>query len=159
MRALHAQRAPQANVDDAGDPFDLARFVAAQQGSYAQALAELRAGRKRSHWIWYVLPQLRGLGMSAMSERYGITGLAEARAYLAHPVLGPRLHECVAAMCAHARSSAHGMLGAVDAMKCRSCLTLFAQAAGTGSVFDAALERFYAGEPCAETLSRLRAPT
>lgn len=137
------------------DPFALARFVAAQQGSYDQALAELRAGRKRSHWIWFVLPQLRGLGLSAMSERYGIDGLAEARAYLAHPLLGARLRECVAALLSHGSRSATEILGEVDAMKLRSCLTLFAQAAGEGSVFDAALERFFGGQPCAETMRRL----
>jgi uncharacterized protein (DUF1810 family) len=139
----------------ADDPFDLARFVTAQDGSYAQALAELRAGRKRSHWIWYVLPQLRGLGLSAMAERYGLSGLAEARAYLVHPVLGPRLRECVAAMLAHPGRSAHDMLGEIDALKFRSCLTLFAGADRAGSVFEQALSRFYAGRPCAPTLQRL----
>lgn len=139
------------------DPFDLARFVHAQQAAYAQALAELRAGRKRSHWIWYVLPQLRGLGMSAMAERYGLGGLAEARAYLAHPVLGPRLHECVAAMLSHPTLSAADILGEVDALKFRSCLTLFARADDPGSVFEKALARFYAGRPCTPTLQRLDA--
>jgi uncharacterized protein (DUF1810 family) len=143
-------------LDPADDPFDLARFVAAQQDVYAQALAELRAGRKRSHWIWAVLPQLRGLGTSAMSQRYGLSGMAEARAYLAHPVLGPRLHACVAAMQSHATRSAPEILGDLDARKWRSCLTLFAQAAGPGSPFQAALERFFGGEPCGETLRRLR---
>lgn len=138
------------------DPFDLARFVHAQQAAYAQALAELRAGRKRSHWIWYVLPQLRGLGTSAMAERYGLGGLAEARAYLAHPVLGPRLHECVAAMLSHPTLSAHDILGDVDALKFRSCLTLFTHAAGGGSVFAAALGRFYGSDVCAATLAALR---
>jgi len=142
-------------MGDADDPFDLSRFVAAQQGSYGQALAELRAGRKRSHWIWYVLPQLRGLGLSPMSERYGLNGLAEANAYLAHPVLGPRLHACVAALQSHAQRSAREILGDVDAMKLRSCLTLFAQAAGVGSAFHAALDRFCGGQPCGQTLQQL----
>jgi uncharacterized protein (DUF1810 family) len=146
-------------MGSADDPFDLARFVAAQQGSYGQALAELRAGRKRSHWIWYVLPQLRGLGMSHLSERYGLSGLAEAKAYLAHPVLGLRLHECVDALLSHGQRSAREILGDVDAMKLRSCLTLFAQAAGVGSVFDAALDRFYGGQLCGQTLRRLGVDT
>lgn len=138
------------------DPFDLTRFVQAQQGVYDQALAELREGRKRSHWVWYVLPQLRGLGTSAMAQRYGIGSLAEAVAYLAHPVLGPRLRECIAAMLSHAGLSARDILGDVDALKFRSCLTLFARSAGEGSVFDAALARFYRGDGCAGTLAMLR---
>ncbi|MBU6436312.1 MAG: DUF1810 family protein, partial [Betaproteobacteria bacterium] len=97
------------------DPFDLARFEQAQQAVYAQALAELRAGRKRTHWMWFVLPQLRGLGASEMSRRYAIASLAEARAYLMHPVLGARLRECVAAICAHAGRGAAAVLGEVDA--------------------------------------------
>ena len=137
------------------DPFDLARFVHAQQGAYARALAELREGSKRSHWIWYVLPQLRGLGTSAMAERYGLSGLAEARAYLAHPVLGPRLHECVAAMLSHPGRSAPDILGEVDALKLRSCLTLFARADSPGSVLERALAYFYPGTPCGPTLQRL----
>jgi uncharacterized protein (DUF1810 family) len=137
------------------DPFDLDRFVQAQQRDYATALAELRAGRKRSHWIWYVLPQLRGLGFSTMSQRYGIGSLAEARAYLAHPLLGPRLHECVAALQGHADTGAAAVLGELDAAKYRSCLTLFAQAAGRGSAFEQALATFFGGRPDAKTLELL----
>lgn len=135
---------------------DLDRFVRAQEGYYAQALAELRAGRKTSHWIWFVLPQLRGLGRSSMAHAYGITGRAEAEAYLAHPVLGARLVECVEAMLAHSRLSALNILGDIDALKFRSCLTLFdAASASPGNVFRQALERFYGGERDATTLALL----
>lgn len=139
------------------DPHDLARFVAAQQADYPQALAELRAGRKRTHWIWYVLPQLRGLGSSGMSVRYGVGSMAEARAYLAHPVLGARLRECVAAINAHEGRSADDILGAVDARKFRSSATLFAQVAGPGSVFQQALDRYFQGQPDPATLAILAA--
>jgi uncharacterized protein (DUF1810 family) len=108
----------------ADDPFDLRRFEDAQRDSYERALAELTSGRKLTHWMWYVLPQLRGLGSSAMATRYGIASLDEARAYLAHPVLGPRLMACVAAMNALPESNAERVLGAIDAVKFRSCLTL-----------------------------------
>ena len=142
----------------AEDPFDLARFVEAQARDYPSALAELRAGRKRTHWIWYVLPQLRGLGTSALSQRYGIVSLAEARAYAAHPVLGARLVECVQAIGSHkGRRSAEDMLGAIDAAKYRSCLTLFKQAAGPDSVFAAALADFFGGHEDERTLALLAA--
>lgn len=140
--------------DDPADPLE--RFVRAQQRDYARALAELRAGRKRSHWIWYVLPQLRALGRSAMAREYGIAGLAEARAYAGHPVLGPRLVECVEAVLRHADHSAAEILGDVDAMKFRSCLTLFAQAAPEQPVFAAALAAFYDDRPDDMTLRLLR---
>lgn len=139
---------------------DLARFVEAQAGSYAQALAELRAGRKRSHWIWYVLPQVQGLGMSGMSRRYGIASLEEARAYLAHPLLGPRLAECVQAINAHhvegRGPSAEEILGGIDAQKFRSCLTLFIAAGGEHAVFGEALRRYYGGEEDQATLAILK---
>jgi uncharacterized protein (DUF1810 family) len=139
----------------AADEFDLGRFVEAQQEAYATALAELRAGRKRSHWIWFVFPQLRGLGRSAMSHLYGLRGLAEARAYAQHPVLGPRLVECVEAMLAHEGVAARAVLGEIDALKLRSCLTLFARAAPAEAVFRAALERYYGGAPDPATVSML----
>lgn len=136
--------------------FDLARFVQAQDGCYDQALAELRAGRKRSHWIWYVLPQLQALGRSAMAREYGIQGLDEAVAYLAHPVLGPRLLECVQALLTHSgNASATEILGEVDAMKLRSCLTLFHAAAPAVPCFADALRAFYQGLPDPETLRLL----
>ncbi|MFC7536332.1 DUF1810 domain-containing protein [Sphingomonas sp. GCM10030256] len=137
------------------DPHDLARFVAAQDGAYAAALAELRGGRKRGHWIWFVLPQLRGLGRSDMASFYGIAGPGEARAYLAHPVLGPRLRECVDALLAYAgQRSAEDMLGPVDAAKLRSCLTLFIESGG-GEPFVGALEAFYAGQRDEQTIALL----
>lgn len=139
------------------DPYDLQRFVDAQEGSYAQALAELRAGRKRSHWIWYILPQIQGLGTSAMSRRYAINSLAEARAYLDHPILGARLRESVAAVNAHDGLSAVEIFGSVDAAKFRSCCTLFAEVAGTDKVFAEALNKYFAGKPDPATLAILAA--
>lgn len=135
------------------DPLE--RFVQAQARDYAQALAELRAGHKRSHWIWYVLPQLRALGRSAMAREYGITGREEAAAYLAHPVLGPRLVECVQALLQHTGRGVRTILGEVDAMKLGSCLTLFAVVAPQQPVFAQALDAFYAGRPDALTLRLL----
>ncbi|MBI1197727.1 MAG: DUF1810 family protein [Phenylobacterium sp.] len=139
------------------DPFDLQRFVDAQDagGTYARALAELRAGRKQSHWMWFVFPQIEGLGFSAMSRRYAISGLAEAAAYLAHPVLGPRLRECVAAVNAVKGRSARELMGSPDDMKLRSCLTLFARAAPDAEAFKDALSRYFAGEEDPATVSRV----
>lgn len=139
-----------------GDPFDLARFLAAQEGVIERALAELRAGAKRSHWMWFVFPQLAGLGSSAMAQRYAISGLAEARAYLAHPVLGPRLREGTAAAMASGETSPRRLFGSPDDLKLRSCLTLFAEAADDPAPFEAALERFFGGERCPATLAALR---
>lgn len=132
----------------------LDRFIRAQDDLYEQALAELRAGRKTSHWIWFVLPQLRGLGRSSTAQEYGIADRAEAEAYLAHPVLGARLRECVQAMLAHADRPAARILGDVDAMKFRSCLTLF-DAVSTDALFHQALEAFYGGERDAATIALL----
>lgn len=139
------------------DPFELQRFVDAQARSYGDALAELRAGSKRSHWMWFVLPQLRGLGSSGMAERYGIASAAEARAYLAHPVLGARLRECVDAMNAIAGGDARAILGSIDALKFRSCVTLFAAVAPEEARFDAALDKYYGGRPDPRTLELLAA--
>ena len=133
----------------------LERFVQAQQRDYAQALAELRAGRKTTHWMWYVLPQLRGLGHSAMAWQYGLDGRDEAAAYAAHPLLGPRLLQCVQALLQHDERSAAQILGAVDALKLRSCLTLFAAVAPHQACFAQALQRFYGGEVDAATLRLL----
>ena len=130
------------------------RFVSAQQDHYTQALAELRVGRKTGHWIWFVLPQLRGQGRSPTAYEYGITSRAEAEAYLAHPVLGPRLRECVQAMLAHTGRSAASILGDVDALKFHSCLTLF-DAVSTDDLFRRALDMFYGGERDAATLALL----
>lgn len=137
------------------DPHDLRRFVDAQKDDYARALAELRDGRKRTHWIWYILPQLVGLGTSSTSTFYGIRSPGEARAYLDHPVLGPRLRDCTAALLALDRVSARDVLGEVDALKFHSSMTLFAQVAEPRSVFDAALHRFFAGRPDGRTLALL----
>lgn len=142
----------------AEDPFELARFVAAQARDYATALAELRAGKKTTHWIWYVLPQLRGLGKSGLSNFYGIASLDEARAYAAHPVLGPRLVDCVRAIDSHQGKSPEEILGSVDAAKYRSCLTLFKQVGGPGSVFAAALHHGFGGQEDQRTLQLLAGP-
>jgi uncharacterized protein (DUF1810 family) len=126
---------------------DLERFAIAQDrgGAYERALAELRAGRKTSHWMWFVFPQLSGLGRSEMSRRYAIGSLAEARAYLADPVLGARLRECAAALLNVQRRSAEEIMGGVDAAKLRSSMTLFARADPDEPLFAAVLERFYGG--------------
>lgn len=136
--------------------FDLQRFVEAQNPVYDQVMQELQAGRKRSHWMWYVFPQLDGLGHSAMAERYTLAGIDEARAYLAHPLLGPRLQACVTALLQHHDKSAREMLGSPDYLKLRSCLTLFAQAAPGNPLFQLALVQFYDGEPDALTLAMLQ---
>lgn len=140
------------------DPFELERFVAAQAEPYASALAELRAGHKRSHWMWFVFPQIEGLGSSFMAQRYALSGLAEARAYLAHPVLGARLLECTRTLNALQGRSAQQIFGATDAMKFRSSMTLFDAAAGPGSEFSRALELYFGGERDALTGARLAAP-
>lgn len=113
------------------DPFNLQRFVTAQAPVYARVLDELRAGRKTSHWIWFVFPQAKGLGRSQRSEFYGVGSLDEARAYLAHPVLGPRLKECVELVLSHEGVPLEDILGGVDAMKFLSCVELFGDACGT----------------------------
>lgn len=135
--------------------FDLERFVEAQNRVYDQVMQELQAGRKRSHWMWYVFPQLDGLGHSAMAERYALAGIDEALAYLAHPLLGPRLEACVTALLQHGDKSAREILGSPDHLKLRSCLTLFARAAPDNPLFQFALVQFYDGEPDALTLAML----
>jgi uncharacterized protein (DUF1810 family) len=137
------------------DPYDLDRFVRAQQVNYHQALCELRGGRKRSHWMWYVFPQLAGLGFSATSRYFAITGLAEAEAYLAHPVLGPRLLECVEAVLGVEGRSAHDLFGSPDDAKLRSCATLFARVSPPGSPFQRVLDRYFQGGQDPKTLALL----
>jgi len=140
------------------DPFNLGRFVDAQAKDYSRALAELRAGKKQTHWIWYVLPQLRGLGTSSYATFYGIGSAQEARAYLAHPILGPRLRECVVAMSALVGQSAEQVLGLVDAAKFRSCLTLFHAVDPEDAAFSEALENFFAGVPDERSIALLKLP-
>lgn len=137
-------------------PFDLERFIAAQEGVYAGALGELRQGRKTGHWIWFVFPQLVGLGRSDMSRRYGIVSLAEARAYLEHPVLGARLRECASAVLRTQGPTADQIFGPLDAMKVRSSMTLFHRAAPDEPLFAEVLERFYAGHADESTDALLR---
>ena len=141
----------------ATDQGDLARFVTAQDsgGTYAQALAELRRGRKTSHWMWFVFPQVAGLGRSSTARFFAVSGLPEAEAYLAHPVLGPRLLECAAALTELAESDPVRVFGPVDAMKLHSSMTLFTRAAPDEPVFTAVLEQYFDGEPDQSTLDRL----
>jgi uncharacterized protein (DUF1810 family) len=135
------------------DPFDLDRFVSAQARDYPIALAEISRGAKRSHWMWFIFPQLAGLGHSAMAQRYAIGSLEEARAYLAHPLLGSRLRRCVAALQDLTDANAQRVFGPIDAAKLRSSLTLFSEAGG-GALFDAALDRWF-GAKDAKTLELL----
>jgi len=132
--------------------YDLNRFVAAQSTIYGEVLAELRAGEKRTHWSWYIFPQIRDLGSSPTSIRYAISSLAEAVAYVEHPLLGARLRECVAALNAHRGLTAVAILGEIDARKFQSCLTLFSQAAPSERIFREALSKFFGGELDAATL-------
>ncbi|MEO0973849.1 MAG: DUF1810 domain-containing protein [Pseudomonadota bacterium] len=135
--------------------YDLQRFVDAQQHSYADALAEVRRGRKRSHWMWYVFPQLKGLGRSSTAERYAIADLGEAGAYLAHPLLGPRLTEISQAACDVPHHRAIDIFGSPDDLKLRSSATLFRAVDGADPVFQALLDRFYDGSPDPRTLELL----
>ena len=137
------------------DPYDLQRFVAAQAPAYARALEELRAGRKRTHWIWYVFPQIAGLGSSETAQRFAIRSLEEAGAYARHPVLGPRLREAVAAAMASGERDPHALFGSPDDLKFRSCLTLFERAADEPGPFAEALDAFYGGTRDEATLARL----
>lgn len=139
------------------DPHDLARFVSAQDrdGSYDAAVRELRTGRKASHWMWFVFPQLRGLGSSALADRYGIGSLEEAAAYLAHDVLGPRLHRCAQLVTGSGAVTAKALMGPVDALKLKSSMTLFAEAANDGRDFVAVLDGYFDGERDTATLDLL----
>ena len=132
-----------------GDPYDLERFVAAQDAGccYDRAVAELRRGRKQSHWMWFVFPQVAGLGQSPASRRFAICSLAEARAYLAHPVLGPRLAECTRILAGAPGHDAASMFGGLDALKLRSSMTLFLRAGPAAAPFGLVLEKYFSGEP------------
>jgi uncharacterized protein (DUF1810 family) len=134
------------------DPFDLHRFVSAQKGVYDRALGELKAGLKTSHWMWFIFPQIEGLGHSPTTRRYSIKGLEEARRYLGHPVLGPRLVECAEAVLAISGSTAEDIFGHPDVWKLQSSMTLFELVAGPGSVFARVLDTYYAGKRDAKTL-------
>jgi uncharacterized protein (DUF1810 family) len=143
-----------------GDRYDLARFLEAQARCYERVLAELGAGEKTSHWMWFIFPQVQGLGSSPTARRYALSGLIEAHAYLEHPTLGARLRECTRAVLAVKGRTAHEIFGSPDDLKLRSCLTLFAQAAAASPapedrVFGEALARYYRGEPDPLTLRLL----
>ena len=125
--------------------YDLDRFIVEQERAYDGALAELRRGRKTGHWIWFIFPQVAGLGHSGMSQRFAISSLDEARAYLAHPVLGARLRECANAVLANTGTTAEAMLGSIDAMKLRSSMTLFHRAEPDEPLFGQVLDRFFGG--------------
>ena len=140
------------------DPHDLDRFLLAQKDSFLQALAEIRSGQKQSHWMWYIFPQFDGLGFSSMSRRYAIKNAAEARAYLRHPVLGPRLAQCCEAAVAVDGRSAAKVFGSPDDMKLRSCATLFAAVSPPGSVFEQVLDRFFHGARDGQTVRLLSLP-
>ena len=137
------------------DPYDLNRFLRAQEIDYEQVVSEIRSGRKRSHWMWYVFPQVDGLGFSSLSKLYSIKSLGEARAYLAHPVLGPRLLECAEAVVSIEGRSAAEVFGSPDDLKLRSCATLFACVSPSGSVFDRLLGKYYRGLRDGKTLQLL----
>jgi len=141
------------------DPHDLSRFVQAQADDYQRALFEIRAGRKRSHWMWYIYPQFDGLGFSSTSRRYAIKSIAEAEAYLRHPVLGPRLVECCDAVVGVEGRPASDIFGSPDDMKLRSCATLFARVAAPGSVFERLLGKYFGGVPDERTLHLMGSAT
>lgn len=142
-------------MTSAGDPFDLQRFVEAQARVYHTVVDELRSGRKRSHWIWFIFPQIHGLGHSPTAERYAISSLAEAGAYLRHEVLGPRLHECVHLVNRIEGRSIQEIFGSPDDLKVRSSMTLFARASHDNQDFVALLDRYYDGEQDPLTLAQL----
>ena len=142
-------------MTNSDDPYNLSRFVHAQAEDYERALSELRTGRKRTHWIWYIFPQIDGLAFSATSKRYAIKSTEEARAYLDHPILGPRLLECAGALLRIEGRTATEILGSPDNLKLRSCATLFACVLPAGSVFDRLLEKYYRGERDSKTLQLL----
>lgn len=145
-------------MESAGDPFDLKRFVDAQEPVYGDVVDELRAGRKRSHWMWFVFPQLRGLGGSAMAVRFGIASLDEAGAYLRHGLLGPRLRECARLVTAVQGRSIGQIFGSPDDLKLCSSMTLFARATDDNQDFVAVLDKYYDGRQDRRTLERLPLP-
>jgi uncharacterized protein (DUF1810 family) len=142
-------------IVDASDPYNLQRFVDAQQGVYARVLAELRSGQKSSHWMWFVFPQIQGLGHSATARRFAISSLAEARAYLQHAVLGPRLRECTQLVNRVEGRPIHAIFGSPDDLKFHSSMTLFARAAPDNALFLAALLKYFGGEEDPGTVAKI----
>jgi uncharacterized protein (DUF1810 family) len=138
------------------DLFNLVRFIEAQDPVYARVCSELRQGRKVSHWMWFVFPQIEGLGRSGMARKFAISSLEEARAYLDHPVLGPRLRECTRLVCQISETTVQEIFGSPDDMKFRSCMTLFSRVGGDDGIFQEALNKFFSGEPDELTLERIR---
>jgi uncharacterized protein (DUF1810 family) len=156
--AIHLKETPMPPANDSQtDPFDLQRFVNAQEGIYKSALAELHSGRKRTHWMWFVFPQIQGLGFSPTSKRYAIRSSDEARAYLDHPVLGKRLVECAEAVLSVQGRSASAIFGSPDDIKLKSSMTLFDAVSAPGSVFSQVLERYFQGQRDRKTLDILGA--
>lgn len=145
------------DIIDPTDPFNLNRFTKAQEGVYDRAMAELNAGYKRTHWMWFIFPQIDGLGHSSISRRYAIKSIEEARAYLKHPLLGARLSDCAEAVLGIEGRSAAEMFGFPDDLKLRSSMTLFAAVSRQGSVFDRVLEKFFKGQQDEKTLQLLEA--
>ena len=137
------------------DLFNLVRFIEAQAPVYARVCSELRQGRKVSHWMWFVFPQIEGLGRSGMARKFAISSLEEARAYLDHPVLGPRLRECTRLVCQIPETTIQEIFGSPDDMKFRSCMTLFSRADGDNGTFQDALNKFFSGKPDEVTLSKV----
>lgn len=146
---------PDASERDDEDRYCLSRFLTAQEDDWDQALAEIKGGQKRTHWMWYIFPQFDGLGTSSTSQYYSIRSIAEARAYLKHPVLGSRLVRCAEAVCGVDGRSAKNIFGSPDDLKLKSCATLFAHISPPGSVFERLLEMHFDGSPDGKTLSLL----
>ena len=151
-RTPHGEVVEKKNEPDDADAYDLRRFLDAQERQYEQALAEITAGQKRSHWMWYIFPQFDGLGSSSRSRHYSIKSVAEARAYLAHPTLGARVVECAEAALGVEDRSAAAIFGPPDDMKLRSSATLFAHVSPHGSVFHRIIDKYFDGKPDAATL-------
>ena len=139
------------------DPYNLNRFITAQEGLFENVLTELKNGRKQTHWMWFIFPQIDGLGFSSTTKYYAIKNLEEARQYLTHPVLGARLLQCSQLVLAVEGKSAHNIFGSPDDMKLKSCMTLFTQVAGPDSVFASVLEKYFHGKPDEKTISLLGA--
>jgi uncharacterized protein (DUF1810 family) len=158
MSTVRQQEADMTSSHDprsSDDPYDLTRFVRAQEHDYAHALSEIRSGRKRTHWMWYIFPQIDGLAFSSTAKHYAIKSIAEAKAYLDHPILGPRLLECAEAVVRVEGRSATEIFGTPDDLKLRSCATLFACVSPRDSVFDRLLAKYYRGERDGKTLQLL----